>query len=537
MQRKAEARALPVEELVDRAKRGLIRVPSFQRKLKWDETDVVRLLDSIYRGYPVGSLLLWERPAPAAKIAVGPLRVEAPETSAAWWVVDGQQRLTALAASLARTEDPDPAAEGDPYQVFFDPREGRFHSASEGEPLDHWVGVHRLLDAALLGDFLYEWPHGRDQSLRRAVLGAGQRLREYRVPLYIVGTDDEAVLRDIFFRVNNFGKRLEWSEVHDALLGGAEGAPSTLAELTADLRQVGMGILAEPSILTCLLGLRGLDVTRDLSEHMERDPRVLDGAVAEAAPVFRRVLSFLRERCAVVHLGLLPSTTPLTVLVRFFALHPEPNGRSLELLARWIWRGFLGDAFSNDRRSVARRGVAAIDPRDEEESVQRLLALVGKEREAYVLPDDFDARSSESRLALLGLASLRPRDLRSGRMLDVAAHIEEHGAEPFGFISSSHSSRATELSRSPANRMIHPGSDLRALLVPLLEDGHRGKEVLASHAIDEDAAHALRRGDFELFLIMRAKAVQGAVLTLAERMARWEESDRPSIAHLLAEAE
>jgi len=37
--------------------RGHVRVPSFQRGLRWEASDVQDLFDSIYRGYPIGSLL------------------------------------------------------------------------------------------------------------------------------------------------------------------------------------------------------------------------------------------------------------------------------------------------------------------------------------------------------------------------------------------------------------------------------------------------------------------------------------------------
>ena len=44
---------------------GAVRVPHFQRSFRWDARDVGLLFDSILRGYPVGSVLLWERAAPA----------------------------------------------------------------------------------------------------------------------------------------------------------------------------------------------------------------------------------------------------------------------------------------------------------------------------------------------------------------------------------------------------------------------------------------------------------------------------------------
>jgi Protein of unknown function DUF262 len=94
----AEARS--VSELATAAVKGALRMPPFQRAYRWNERDARDLFDSIWRGFPIGSLLLWERPAPAAAVQFGSLQIDAPSTDQALWVVDGQQRLTALVATL-----------------------------------------------------------------------------------------------------------------------------------------------------------------------------------------------------------------------------------------------------------------------------------------------------------------------------------------------------------------------------------------------------------------------------------------------------
>ena len=92
-------------ELVAWAQSGRIRVPQFQRSYRWDSEDAERLFDSIFRGYPIGNLLMWRKPAPAAEISLGELRFTAPERSDALWVVDGQQRLTTLIGALTASEE------------------------------------------------------------------------------------------------------------------------------------------------------------------------------------------------------------------------------------------------------------------------------------------------------------------------------------------------------------------------------------------------------------------------------------------------
>jgi uncharacterized protein with ParB-like and HNH nuclease domain len=66
---KAEA---SVEELVGMIERGELRLPEMQRRYVWRSTRVRDLLDSLYRGYPSGAILLWEGPICAAP--QGPVR-------------------------------------------------------------------------------------------------------------------------------------------------------------------------------------------------------------------------------------------------------------------------------------------------------------------------------------------------------------------------------------------------------------------------------------------------------------------------------
>ncbi len=98
--RRPTATTLTVRDLVQKVHSGQLRIPRFQRPLRWAADDVVQLLDSIWRGYPVGSLLFWKKRAEADSITVGGATIPAPEVVDAWFVVDGQQRTTALAASL-----------------------------------------------------------------------------------------------------------------------------------------------------------------------------------------------------------------------------------------------------------------------------------------------------------------------------------------------------------------------------------------------------------------------------------------------------
>lgn len=534
--RKPEARTEKVEDLVRRITAGEVRIPRFQRGLKWKSTHVVRLFDSLYRGYPVGALLFYRRDAPAQRLSVGPLVVDAPERTEAWWVVDGQQRLTALAAGLAHPLPfpgrPDPE---DPYTVYFDVQEQRFQvPQSSGEVPVSWVPLPHLLDGSRLTEWVFGWELRGDEALRRTLFEAGSRIREYAIPLYLIETEDSRIAEEIFYRINEAGVSLEWTDVHDALFGGAAASPSTLPELAADLAGLAMGRLPNERLLTCIQAMRGFDTTQSLAAHREKDPAFLEGAVAEGLPVLRRVLSFLRAEARIPHLRLLPNSALLDVLARFFYLHPDPNPRTRALLARWFWRATLG-AGAFDERTLRRRGIAAVAPgQDEEVAVQELLRLVRKERPRPLeVPPTFDARADESRIALLALAERRPRHLETGELLDLAALLESEDREAFAKIVEDSAPTST---RSAANRLFHPpGTAVRRLMIQRMQPLWPDDPVLESHAIDCTAAEALASGELETFLLRRSEILQQEIHDFTERRAAWDHTDRPSIGFLLQE--
>jgi hypothetical protein len=90
---------IPIGTLVDMYRRGELRLPEIQRHYVWRATRVRDLMDSLYRGYPSGSILMWEtdEPVPTRDFAI------AQETTAfagRKLLLDGQQRLTSLTAVL-----------------------------------------------------------------------------------------------------------------------------------------------------------------------------------------------------------------------------------------------------------------------------------------------------------------------------------------------------------------------------------------------------------------------------------------------------
>nr|WP_231783945.1 DUF262 domain-containing protein [Lysobacter enzymogenes] len=91
---------ISIGALVDMYKRGELRLPEIQRQYVWKATRVRDLLDSLYRGYPSGSVLMWEtdEPVPTREFAIAQ---DSTAFAGRKLLLDGQQRLTSLTAVIS----------------------------------------------------------------------------------------------------------------------------------------------------------------------------------------------------------------------------------------------------------------------------------------------------------------------------------------------------------------------------------------------------------------------------------------------------
>lgn len=85
-----------VETLLSNIKSGSIAIPEMQRPFVWDSSKVRDLVDSLYKGFPVGYIIVWQNPDVKLK--------DGTKSSGKKVLIDGQQRITAMAAAIVEQE-------------------------------------------------------------------------------------------------------------------------------------------------------------------------------------------------------------------------------------------------------------------------------------------------------------------------------------------------------------------------------------------------------------------------------------------------
>lgn len=112
----------PIETLLTWVKCGEIAIPEIQRPFVWEPIKVRNLLDSIYQGYPVGYLIAWKNPSIKLK--------DGTSSAGKRILIDGQQRVTALMASILGYEVLTDDYETRRIQIAFNPQEEIFEVAN-----------------------------------------------------------------------------------------------------------------------------------------------------------------------------------------------------------------------------------------------------------------------------------------------------------------------------------------------------------------------------------------------------------------------
>jgi hypothetical protein len=335
--------SLKVEDLLDKLRDGSIRIPKFQRPLKWNAENNKLLFDSIIKGFPMGSLLMWKRKADAEFIRFGNFEVAASSRDDAWWVVDGQQRLTALASLLAQNPD---SKSG--FAVSLDDESiVSLARAKKG----HFVPLHVLVDYERLLPYFQAHPElNREQ--REHAQQLLKKIKEYQLPVTVLESDHEKYVSDVFSRLNSSGKPLKQTAIFRALQ--VDGAQS-MDDVKRAIERMQFGRIKLTILSSALEAFS--------AKRKPNTERFLRGA--------REAVVFLQEM-GVRHKNLLSNEVAFGVLAVFFATHGSGDQRNRELLKRWYWRSVSSLPLSISKESVRRMYLAVLVP-SESNSVQRLL--------------------------------------------------------------------------------------------------------------------------------------------------------------------
>src|SRR5674476_174358 len=199
-----------IYRLVDRIDTGDIKIPKFQRGFIWTDDQILYILESIYNGYPIGSLLFWLTKTPmTAERDIGGFELPStPDQYTRNYVLDGQQRLTSIYGVLKWDKPYTPHK----LNIYFDLEQGKFfHYKDEMKDTKNThVPMNILFDTSKGLGFrtkLNDHPNAIELQNKYDILY--EVFREYSFPVVTISEKTLEEVCPIFERINSTGTRLD----------------------------------------------------------------------------------------------------------------------------------------------------------------------------------------------------------------------------------------------------------------------------------------------------------------------------------------
>jgi hypothetical protein len=350
--------------LLNDIKRGQIKIPQFQRDFVWSIQKSAALIDSIVKGYPVGTFIFWATKERLRHIRdIGSETLPPPKDGeTASYVLDGQQRITSLYATLKGLPVVRDSGQTDDFsKVYID------LDADEDEPIVVTdVSAKEPKTFIRLTDLLY----GGLRSLASYDNRYLTKLEEYkrRIEGYdfsVIEVRDVPidVATEIFTRINVSGMPLTLFEI---MVAKTYDEPRNFDlsqkfdELIERLQPVNYETISDAVILQLISLVLKKECKKQIILKIGKKEFIDTWPAAIAA--LEQAVEYFRNRYGIPVSELLPYNALLVPFAYFFFHHPDhPSAAQRKLLEDFFWRISLGGHYSASVESKLAQDVRRID--------------------------------------------------------------------------------------------------------------------------------------------------------------------------------
>ncbi|NNB98451.1 DUF262 domain-containing protein [Corallococcus exiguus] len=353
MGRMFETPVLPrLRELLEEVQLGTIQIPAFQRNYIWSDEQRLRLMDSIWRGIPIGSLLVWRTIADKdikVMTQIGPCELpQATKTDVRSYLVDGLQRvITLYAALMPLPQGLEKDEDGRRWPIYFelDPKPGddlRFRLRHGQQPISPtWLPLSHLLDDERFFEFRTHLVDIKRKDLLDEARRLESRFRDYTVPVIPLVSDDESLVTEAFTRVNSLGSAMDEGDMAHALTSESStfNFNGELATLRDQLSPLGWHSLDRKVLISTLKAIWNLDIYKSGAKGLQHKLKSIEGReLLRALPEYFEPATDILRNMGVFGPGSLPYAYQLVTLVR--ATHRLGRKKTVdanEELRRWFF--------------------------------------------------------------------------------------------------------------------------------------------------------------------------------------------------------
>jgi len=360
-------------DLLSEIETGQVKIPQFQRKFVWSIKDSAKLLDSIIKGYPIGTFIYWRTNERLRSVRnLGNISLPEPKSGEfVNYVLDGQQRLTSLYSALKGVKIGEEDGKTTDYsEIYIDllasDDDDVVSTDLENRTFENKIKITDLMKGGYAIFKAYPDEHHEKLDYYRNVLTG------YTFSIINLKNAQIDVATEVFTRLNVGGKSLSLFEIMVAktyhIFESKKGNSTEeeifdlsvkYEELSSELSASHYDTIPSATILQVISILLEKDCTR--KTILKLDKMAFINIWDEAVNCIKSSIDFFRSYGIVVG-RILPYNALIIPFSYFFFKHKHnPTGEMKKRLEDFFWRVSLGFRYSSGVEGKLVQDIAKID--------------------------------------------------------------------------------------------------------------------------------------------------------------------------------
>jgi len=358
-----EIQTFLISDLINDIKRGMIKIPQFQRDFIWSKEKAASLMDSIIKSYPIGTIILWKTKETLRSVRnIGGINLpETPAGDFVKYVLDGQQRLTSIFASLIGAKVSREYKIEDFSEIYINlevaNNEEIVVSNRSGINEKSIIKLNSLLYGGVkyLASFSSEYHNKLDQYKRN--------IETYPIPSTLIREVPIDVASEIFTRINEGGKPLTVFEIMVAKTFDVDSnydLSECYEEIIRELEKVDYETISDATVLRIV----SVILTKECSKKVILNLNKYDfiNIWPKAVDAIERAVDYLRNYFKIPVSHLLPYNDLIVLFAYFFYHHNNrPLGDKERYLKDLFWRISLTERYSSGTEAKIAQDIKRVD--------------------------------------------------------------------------------------------------------------------------------------------------------------------------------
>ena len=515
-------------DLISEIQKGQIKVPKFQRNFVWSLEKTAQLLDSILKGYPIGTFILWETNERLNDIKnIGNLELpEIPDGVKVQYVLDGQQRITSLyAAYLGAQIQKEGEKKITNYADIYVDLDGDITNnddqiVTSEKPEGSFITLHEILN---FNENLLSIKENYTDDEFKKIHEYSQTFSTYDFSTIVLRKEDIDSAIEVFTRINTGGQTLTLFEIMSAKTYDEEldfDMEDRYQKLLEELSERKYNTISSTVILNVLSLILSKNKECKRKVILQLDKQEIINVWDDVISALKDSIDYFRSVYRIPVSAILPYDSLLVPFAYFFYIQKEkPKGDQVKLLEEFFWRMSLSFRYSSSTESKLAQDIRRIDEilegnRPNYEDVKVYLSSPQD-----LIDTGFSAGSSYCKAILCLLAYHEPKDFQdNGKVildnswLKVANSKNYHHFFPKAFLKKNNIGNENSLVNitlvsADLNKRKIKAKAPSIYIQDFLDENEELVHSLKSHLIDGVDTFGILSDDYLVFLEKRAQKI------------------------------